>query len=51
LRTYESILKSEPKARHKFLDGLIEKRDKDELEAWVAETAKVACTAEKRPIK
>ena len=51
LRAYESILKAEPKARHKFLDGLIEKRDKDELEAWVAETAKVVCTAKKRPIQ
>lgn len=51
LRAYESILKAEPQARHKFLDGLIEKRDRDELEAWVAETAKVACTAEKKPIR
>lgn len=51
LRAYESILKTEPKARHKFLDGLIEKRDKDELESWVVERAKVACTAPKRTIQ
>jgi hypothetical protein len=51
LRAYESILKVEPKARHKFLDGLIEKRDKDELNAWVTETAKVACTGSKKPIQ
>jgi hypothetical protein len=51
LRAYESILKTEPQARHKFLDGLIEKRDRDELETWVAETAKVACTAPKKPIR
>jgi hypothetical protein len=51
LRAYESILKTEPKARHGFLDGLIEKRDKDQLESWVAETAKVACTAERKVIR
>lgn len=51
LRAYESILKTEPKARHTFLDGLIEKRDRDELEAWVVERAKVACTAPRKPIK
>ena len=51
LRAYESLLKAEPKARHKFLDDLIVKRDKGELAAWVAEEAKTKCTAEKRPIK
>jgi carboxypeptidase Q len=51
LRAYESILKAEPKARHKFLDDLIVRRDKGQLAAWVAEEAKTRCTAEKRPIK
>ena len=52
LRTYESILKTEPQARHKFLDELIEKRDKDELKSWVVERAKkLACTAPKKPIR
>lgn len=51
LRAYEAILKVEPKARHKLLDELLEKREKNELVAWVVETAKVVCTAEKKVIR
>jgi hypothetical protein len=39
LRAYESILKSKPKAKWPFLDDLIEKRNKDELAAYVRQSA------------
>jgi hypothetical protein len=39
LRAYESILKAKPKAKWPFLDGLIEKRAKGELPAYVREAA------------
>lgn len=35
LRVYESILKVKPKAKWAFLDGLIEKRSKEELDDYV----------------
>jgi hypothetical protein len=43
LKTYEAILKEKPKARLEFLDGLIAKRDKAELRAYVEEIAKTKC--------
>jgi hypothetical protein len=39
LRTYESILKSKPKAKWPFLDDLIEKRNKGELAEYVRQGA------------
>jgi len=39
LRTYEAILKSKPKAKWPFLDDLIQKREKGELENYVREAA------------
>ena len=35
LRTYDSLLKQHPDAKLKFLDELLEKRDKGELEKYV----------------
>jgi hypothetical protein len=40
LKAYESILKVKPKAKWEFLDGLIEKRNKGELDEYVAEILK-----------
>jgi carboxypeptidase Q len=40
LKAYESILKTKPDAKWPFLDGLIEKREKGELGAYVEETLK-----------
>ncbi|HXE76061.1 MAG TPA: hypothetical protein VNN18_10555 [Candidatus Xenobia bacterium] len=40
LRMYESILKAEPQARHKFLDELIEKRDKGQLSEHIKKVMK-----------
>lgn len=45
LKAYEGFLKAKPKGHHKFLDELIEKRDKGELAAWVADVAKNKCAA------
>ncbi len=44
LRRYEAILLKKPKSRHEFLDGLIAKREKGELRAYVEEIAKTKCT-------
>jgi hypothetical protein len=43
LKTYESIVKDKPKAKWEFLDGLIAKREKAELRAYVEEIAKTEC--------
>lgn len=43
LKTYEAILKEKPKAKSEFLDGLIAKRGKGELQAYVEEVAKTKC--------
>ena len=43
LRAYEAILKSKPKARWEFLDGLIAKREKGELKAYVEDIAANKC--------
>lgn len=40
LKAYEAILKEKPKARHEFLDELLQKRDKGELSHLVEETMK-----------
>jgi hypothetical protein len=37
LKTYESILKTRPNAKWPFLDGLIQKREKGELGAYVSD--------------
>lgn len=43
LKTYESILKEKPKAKWDHLDGLIAKREKGELRAFVEEVIKTKC--------
>ncbi len=43
LRVYEAVLKTKPKARQEFLDGLIAKREKGELKACVQEIAQTKC--------
>lgn len=43
LRLYEAVLKTKPKARQEFLDGLIAKREKGELKAYVQEIAQTKC--------
>ena len=43
LKTYKSILKEKPKARWDFLDGLISRREKGELQAYVQEVANRDC--------
>ncbi|MFI5176511.1 MAG: hypothetical protein ACHQKY_16750 [Terriglobia bacterium] len=43
LKAYESVLKVKPKAKSEFLDGLIAKREKGELKAYVEEVAKTKC--------
>lgn len=45
LKAYEAILKTRPKAAWPFLDGLIAKRDKGELAAYVAGILKTGCTS------
>jgi hypothetical protein len=45
LRTYEAILKEQPKAKWEFLDSLITRRDKGELRAYVEEIARTKCKA------
>jgi len=44
LKAYDAILKAKPKARWEFLDGLIAKRDKGELSAYVQEITQTKCT-------
>jgi hypothetical protein len=43
LRVYEAVLKTKPKARQEFLDGLIAKREKGELKAYVQDIAQTKC--------
>lgn len=43
LKVYENILTTKPKARSAFLDGLLEKRNKGELRAYVEETGNTKC--------
>jgi hypothetical protein len=43
LRAYEAILKVKPKAKWEHLDNLIVKRDKGELDDYVAEILKTGC--------
>jgi carboxypeptidase Q len=43
LKTYESILKEKPKAKWEHLDGLISKREKGELRAFVEEVLQTKC--------
>lgn len=47
LRTYEAILRKKPKARWEYLDELIARRDKGELEAYVREVAAAKCQGKK----
>ncbi len=43
LRTYQSILKTAPKARWPFLDDLVARREKGTLEAYVREITAAQC--------
>jgi hypothetical protein len=45
LKTYEAIRKEQPKATWEFLDGLIARRDKGELRAYVEEITQAKCKA------
>ncbi|MBV9957085.1 MAG: hypothetical protein JO360_01635 [Acidobacteria bacterium] len=46
LKMYESILKTKPKAKWAYLDDLIEKRDKGELNDYVMGVMKTGCKSE-----
>jgi len=43
LKAYESIVAVKPKAKSDFLDGLVEKRNKGELRAYVEEVTTAKC--------
>lgn len=43
LKVYENVLTTKPKARSAFLDGLVEKRNRGELRAYVEEIANTKC--------
>jgi hypothetical protein len=43
LKSYEALIKERQKARWEFLDGLIAKREKGELPAYVEQIAKTDC--------
>ncbi len=47
LKIYESILTTKPKAKSEFLDGLVEKRNKGELRAYVEEVTVAKCNNKK----
>jgi len=49
LKAYESILKERPEARWHFLDDLLRKRDKGELDDWVRRTADQKCAPDRQP--
>jgi hypothetical protein len=43
LRVYEAILKTKPKAKWEFLDGLLAKRERGELQGYVREVTQSKC--------
>jgi hypothetical protein len=43
LKVYETILTTKPKAKSAFYDGLLEKRNKDELRTFVDEATNTKC--------
>ena len=43
LKVYENVLTTKPKAKSAFLDGLVDKRNKGELRAYVEEIANTKC--------
>ena len=45
LKAYEAILKEKPKARREFLDGLVARREKGELRAYVEDVTQNKCKA------
>ena len=45
LRVYEAILKTKPKAKWEFLDGLLAKRERGELMGYVQEITQTKCKA------
>ena len=47
LRMYTAMVRSEPKAKHEFLDQLIARQEKGELRAYVDQVAKTDCTNKK----
>ena len=47
LKVYESILTTKPKAKTDFLDGLVAKRNKGELRAYIEEVTTAKCNNKK----
>ena len=47
LRMYAAMLRTEPKARHEFLDQLVAKQEKGELRGYVEQIEKTECSAGK----
>jgi len=47
LKTYESIVKEKPKAKWEFLDGLIARREKGELAAYIQEISDTECRSKR----
>ena len=43
LKVYENVLTTKPKAKSEFWDGLVERRNKGELKAFVEDTANNKC--------
>jgi len=43
LKVYEAVLATKPKAKSQFYDGLVEKRNKGELRAFVEEATNTKC--------
>ena len=43
LKVYETILATKPKAKSEFYDGLLEKRNKGELRAFVEDATNTKC--------
>src|SRR6185369_5335890 len=43
LKVYETVLATKPKAKSEFYDGLLEKRNKGELRAFVEEATNTKC--------
>lgn len=45
LKTYEAVLKADPKAQNEFINGLLAKRDKGELRDYVKQVMETKCKA------
>jgi hypothetical protein len=47
LRMYTAMVRTEPKARHEFLDQLVAKQERGELRSYVEDIGKTACNSKK----